>query len=368
MWYNATISMLNNIIIRKVFLEQQNISTTKRELSKEDIENIKKAYQRLKDNDGLVLFSKFATYMGDTYGLKANDIKGGKWINIIQNLEEYEIVKDTENPSISSFKLKGNIKKPNAATSNAKQQKQIGFLCFQNVLFSFSKLAEIAKKEDWGYKNHSLIEYFADYSKIIEQDEERYISYNKERTKGCFNTKLHTKRFKDIFACFDLDKDGEKIFKGFYTEADRWLSSINLPEAPIFDVKFDTSLNFRFDSEHIIKNKDRLPKEFSNLSGNIIINIIEKQAEIIKKLLEREPYNLSNIISPIYYDNKICFLFPIFFTEETTEPDILLTCEKQSDTSYVFKTILTPDMPSVYRQVRIIAKPNAEWIKPKKES
>ena len=253
--------------------------------------------------------------------------------------------------------------------SNEKENKDkkkdlsFGFITFKKGTYTpFQKLVELCEKEDWGDKNQSLMNYFNDYAKIIE-NKDKYISYNTSKTKCCFNIGLHTKRFKDIFACCNIDKNGEKIFEDFYTEANRWLSDLDLPKPHIFDVNFDVKLEFRYDEEHILENKDRIPQDKRESDRGILANI-KDQAETLKKLLEREPHNLSNLIVPIYYRGKICFLFPIFLTDDSAEPEILLTCEKQSNTSYMFKTILTPDMPAPYRYARVIAKPNVEWLKP----
>lgn len=102
-------------------------------------------------------------------------------------------------------------------SKSKKKDNSFGFVTFKKGTYApFQRLVELCEKEDWGDKNQSLMNYFNDYAKIIEK-KDKYISYNTNKTKCCFNIGLHTRRFKDIFACCNIDKM-EKRFLRIFTQ------------------------------------------------------------------------------------------------------------------------------------------------------
>lgn len=349
-WYNhAELFFIISAIIGAFIMSNGNkTANTKRIPTQEDLDIFDKIYEKYNDN-GFITFQDFAEYIKDEYEIKISDFEFDSWTKMFKTLPKYHIIRD-DKPHLSGFKASIN--------------KASGFVNFIGSPFhKFSNLAELCEKEDWGVNNQSLKNYFDDYVELIEDDINKYLSFNQQKTKCCFNIGLHTRHFSDIFACLNVNAKGEKVLDGFYTEANRWLSDLDLPEPYTFSVNFDTNLSFRLDREHILDNKYRIPEE-KRESDKAILADIEIQAKTLKRLIKREPHNLSNLIVPICYKRKVCFLFPIFLTDESIEPEILLTCEKQP-TSYLLKTILTPSMDTPYRYARIIGKPNVEWLKPK---
>lgn len=190
--------------------------------------------------------------------------------------------------------------------------------------------------------------------------------YNNDNI-ACLNTGLFTKNYKYIYACFEKNKNNEShlawVLKGFFEDTDPKLIGIcKLPVraeyfSDISDLIYDTKLDLRVNSKHILDNpinRERIPEKVRDLPTLPIF--FDAAIELAKKKIEAN----YKVAVPQYYQGKIQFLIPISLLE-MEDVDLALTVTKQ-DGYYTGNTCLTMDM--AYNNARLISKPDSEWLKP----
>src|SRR5690606_22431897 len=122
---------------------------------------------------------------------------------------------------------------------------------------------------------------------------------------------------------------------------------------------YDYSLNngeIIIDREHISSRRSRFPNEIRELNDEKVFDAIKKSIELALRRVKR---NYKTAI-PHYYDGKIQFLMPLCLVSKS-EADLALVVNKEE---YVYKahTVLTLDQ--AYKNARLLAKPDREWLNP----
>ncbi len=181
----------------------------------------------------------------------------------------------------------------------------------------------------------------------------------------CFNAGLFTEHYEKIFFLLKYEKKEEDkkewSFDDFVKESDYRLFDFELlPKKISFiekieDLIFDTSLDLRINSSHILsdpKNVERLPDKLQNAS-NLSVLFDGAIVQVQKKIEANY-----KIAVPQYYNGKTQFLLPICL-EEPEKVDVVLAVEKKKN-SYAGRTCLTLDM--AYNNARLIAKPETPWL------
>lgn len=245
----------------------------------------------------------------------------------------------------------------------------------------YSKLASMAKNEDWSFKrpefraqypNESfpILTNYLNYTFMRLQAEGK-IAYSKEKDKACFNTGLQTPRGKDIFATFFRNRNAEERNQPdwtLYSFVDSYSEKLSpfhpLPELAkyIIDVKdlvFNTDYIIEPNLDHFLKhNESRLPEA---LQGNLVMaeNVINGAIQSLKGLILRN----YKVAIPHWYEDKMQLLLPLVLSNEEGIADLALVVERDDQRRiYRGKTILTMDM--AYVDARLITKPADEWLNP----
>lgn len=192
--------------------------------------------------------------------------------------------------------------------------------------------------------------------KVIEAPEHNY---------SIMNTGLMTTNFEEIFMLFKPNnrENAQKwMLEGFYCKSDHAIPQSlrsrlpehidyfeNNPEDMYFNIKWDIQPNI----DHILDtNFDRLPLALQSLPDRTqVAPILESLINQMKKRILRN----HRLVVPQYYKQKIMYLAPLFFGNET----FVLAIEK-NDGTYRANTILTFGM--AYCNARLIMKPESNWL------
>lgn len=245
-------------------------------------------------------------------------------------------------------------------------------------------LENIALKEDWNFKTpqpdrkntknpvlenyiHHTYKRLAYEYNISDDDEVKKCKIYIDGNIACFNTGLFTRNYKYIYAYFEENSKKESphrwVLKGFFEDTDPKLISIcSLPIraeyfSDISDLIYDTKLDLRVNSKHILDNpanRGRIPDKIRELPTLPIF--FDAAIQLAKKKIEAN----YKVAVPQYYQGKIQFLIPISLLD-MENVDLALTVSKQ-DGYYTGNTCLTMDM--AYNNARLISKPDSEWLKP----
>lgn len=252
------------------------------------------------------------------------------------------------------------------------------FAYFPKFDHNIEKLAELAQDEDWEYKNTSssqnqnqkkpILRSYLKYTFRRLQEENKVVELENA---AVFNTGLATKHQEEIIAYFVLNpnKGQQKwCFESFLKESDRLLLSVNpMPElASYFDnpskLFYDLSCGEpRISTEHIYRNKERLPERYKSMTEQAFYNNILGG---IKTAIKRVKRNYKTAVPQYFWDRnategELQLLLPICLTDESVDAALAV---KRVDNVYSARTILTFD--DAYNNARLIAKPDTEWLQP----
>lgn len=356
---------------------------TKQELTQQHINILNKAFNELKNKEGITTIAELALYLKDKYGFKASDFIGVKNLKALYSEigegNTYVLTQDTQKTHITyvAQKIKSQAKSQHATKTISQKEQYSWSPLFDFAWFkggyetAINGLRKIAIQEEWGENNKYLKSYIEYRFKITIEKYPELLSFTEDKSKACFNTGLLTRSWRDIYAYFekkpvtfkDNDKEIPYCFVAF-ADSNHHFASKTLPDAINFfttaeDIYFDASLEIKYNEKHILKdNLDRFPEKYKGLPLNNMDMLFQGFIANLKKRIQR---NYRTAI-PQWYNGSLCFLLPIFFEDYTLDkPDLLLTCTKKQD-YYWIATCLTPEM--AYRNARIIAKPESDWLKP----
>ena len=214
------------------------------------------------------------------------------------------------------------------------------------------------------YFNNTFRKLLAEYKEQT-SDEGRDRIFCQRDKKLVFCTGLFTSTFLPIYAVFNqATKPTDKspyTFARFADESDGILVEMSpLPRRANFfqnsaDLFFDSSLDFRCNTEHILKdNLDRFPEPLRSpgLAGALLTGAID--------LAKKRVMSNYRLAVPTFFEGAISLLFPLHISAGPTA-DLALAVVRFGDV-YVGKTVLTLDM--AYNDARLIVKPSDEWLRP----
>lgn len=260
------------------------------------------------------------------------------------------------------------------------------FAFYKSFFQSINQLKALAETEYWGdpkpskteggrptenpilvsYINNTFKKLCSEY-KLAKNDEERNRIFCQIDDKLVFRTGLFTSTYLPIYAVFfraskPSDKSPFTFFR-YADEADGILIEMSpLPQQANYfqnssELFFDSSLEFRYNSKHILEdNIHRFPEEIR--SSGMIIPLLTGAIDMAKKKVITN-YRLA---VPTYFENCISLLFPLHLTS-VDKADLALAVVKLNGV-YVGKTVLTLEM--AYNDARLIVKPSDDWLLPSK--
>ena len=269
-----------------------------------------------------------------------------------------------------------------------------GLLCFDSKKEAndfLQKIESEAIKENWKLKSHekSAIEYpvlssylaFTFYKLVAE-----YQSFGKDFPKKvklgfssdgkyvAFNSNLLDKHWGEIYICGELKTNGDDLLiykpirctrleltNRYYIQ----LNSSTLKPAEFFtdinDVVYHADWPVEKENyikyEHCIKRlRERYPDR------DITSKELNSAIEISIKLAQRN-YKL---IVPMYYpaEKRIQFLMPLYFGDAETHPDCALVLSPMNEATKYYMPETIFDLDQAYKDARLIAKPDNEWLRP----
>lgn len=280
-----------------------------------------------------------------------------------------------------------------------------------------SELAALALPESWdfdgpdqnGHRNAILKSYLCTTFYRLKLEDK--VCIDEAARFAAFNTGLVTRRYDDIFACFEPGTGTIPWrFSGFCTSGSRGLgkrlvSLFNpLPEPASYfermdDLLFDLEKELIIDYDHVlVDNMARLPLEFleDELHGNDeacellaearsadptrratcfeeVGRIVEDDARLFRRLRsrlrdavdmarKRARWNFKTAI-PSYYPraNAMSLLLPLCLTDDD-KVDAALVVQLMGSGNYQGQTILT--MAQAYMNARLICRPDSDWLTP----
>ncbi len=358
---------------------------TKKELTQEHIHLLNKAFNMLKNEEGITTIAELGHYLSSEHGFKAGDFIGSKSLRVIyseiDNGEAYTLTQDEQKTHIIYIERKEKMQlqsrpklhnKAKTASPKENSTSLFDFAWFRNGYeVAINDLQKQAIQEEWGKNNKYLKYYIESRFKITIEKYPELLFFTENKSKAYFNTGLLTNNWKDLYAYFNKKpatfngKEVNYCFVGFVDENYRDFAGNELPDTINFfknaeDIYFDASLDIKYNENHILEhNIDRFPEFVKRIppGGNRAIWL----DGIIKHTKKRIQRNYRTVI-PQWYNGSLCFLLPLSFDDSTiNKPELLLTCIKKQD-YYWIATCLTPEM--AYSNARIIAKPESDWLKP----
>lgn len=242
----------------------------------------------------------------------------------------------------------------------------------------------MAEQENWGkpkppqdpngksQDNPILVSYFNNtFRKLLSEynaqatDIEKNRIFCQQGNKLVFCTGLFTGTFLPIYAVFyKAAKPSDRslyTFHRFADESDGILVDMSsLPRRANYfensaDLFFDASLDFRCNTEHILKdNLSRFPLEIKNsgMAGALLAGAIG--------LAKKRVMSNYRLAVPTFFERRISLLFPLHLLGNPGA-DLALAVVKHDDV-YIGKTVLTLEM--AYNDARLIVKPSNEWLLP----
>ncbi|ECK2571691.1 DUF3825 domain-containing protein [Campylobacter jejuni] len=324
---------------------------------------ILEAYEDSKTKFDHVTTGHISQYLKRKYDLKINCSKA-----LIE--AGFDLEKDENEPSLVYVKKATTRNK----TSNRDQiQNKVEekpllfqFAYFPNFLNTLQELSNIAQKEFWGNGNNILFSYLFKYFEFIYENKSYpdIITYNKDKTKACFNTGLYSTGVFPIFACFEKQENGGYIFRKFCSNGDRVLDDLEIPKSlsdyDTFknEIIFDSKLDFRVNHLHLFERKERLPEIVKKLNDRFIGHIINGELKIIK-----DNYNLQKMIIPVAYKQRVVLYIPLKLQEESVDTIVVVEKEEvKNEQYYAVRTILNPH-DNIYKTARVLSIVESEWVK-----
>ncbi len=241
---------------------------------------------------------------------------------------------------------------------------------------NFGALAGLAADEDWGPDNRILVSYLRHLYARISQLHAKYEADGQEDPHlfmeddiVCFDTGLYTDRYESIFALFvpNTREDAAQrwFLKGFFKTSDPALRDIDeLPKRVRFsddpsDLVYDYRYKIRVNIDHILgdeANLDRVPESLRGPESRMLLHRVFEGAVIEAGRRAAANYMLA---VPQYFNGRIQLLLPLCLTGN--EPELALAIQRE-DGYYSARTCLSIDM--AYNNARLIARPEASWIRP----
>ncbi|RCX16391.1 uncharacterized protein DUF3825 [Anaerobacterium chartisolvens] len=247
-----------------------------------------------------------------------------------------------------------------------------------------SKLADMAKDEQWNFKSEKYKDPSGQRNFPILNN---YLYFTYDRLKAeskiailddesamCFNTGLQTKEYeRDIYAYFTKNirypatTSKQWNFVKFCKSIDNEMTSFSkLPDIAEYwdnpsDLIFDKRLDIRFNDEHIVEhNISRFQDVGLDGSPSDLLSWLEQSTKRAEKRVRR---NYKIAIPQFFTDkdtnkSKIQLLLPLC-PPNSTKALLALVITKAGET-YLAKTVLPLDM--AYMNSRRIVTPDADWI------
>lgn len=166
---------------------------------------------------------------------------------------------------------------------------------------------------------------------------------------ACFHTGLYTKRYKEIYMCFErnrkLDTTKQWCFKAFVDESSDRLKHISpLPSRPRFTDKgitvcFEPEWDVRINTEYIlgdVRNQQRIPLDI-RAAWNLPI-LLKTAVQIVRYRAKMD----WTIAVPQMFQNQLQFLITIYLTNGAS-PDMAMTLSIVNG-YYIGHTCLTLEM------------------------
>lgn len=169
-----------------------------------------------------------------------------------------------------------------------------------------------------------------------------------------------------------IAKRGNRSYPAGFKITKEWQHIEDVIAPPLYfseikDVIFDATKSYVDTSneeslDHIIKERRfRWPAQYQQASETYLAQELKKAISHAVKMAQR---NYKYIV-PMYYPNhnKIQFLMPLFFDENSTRPGGVLILDKEENEEYYTpKTSLT--FEEAYQDARLIVKPESSWLNP----
>lgn len=250
------------------------------------------------------------------------------------------------------------------------------FARLPNLDRSLRHLAEnLAEKEPWDYQEkptgafpilHSYI--FYTFERLENEDKLRFAEDSSGIKLACLNTGLVTQLQEEILALFEENKiaktpyDPRWYLKGFFPTSDRRTAAFegDFPLANYFEDASELVLDWRSRIEsnvnHIVRDRaDRFPE---SLASNEASRRGAFEAAF-RGALRRVQRNYKTAV-PQYYRGSIQLLLPLCLEAPPRVDRALVLVRKEK--TYIASTIFPLDW--AYRNARLLAKPDREWLMP----
>jgi hypothetical protein len=228
----------------------------------------------------------------------------------------------------------------------------------------------INDKEDAKNKQNPILENYIKHIFVRlyhlcekEENEKKYLYCDNSLL--CFNTGLYTVHYEKIFVLLkqDIKIEDSKQYSlvDFVKESDFRICDFEyLPDRPQFiekieDLIYDTSLELRINSAHILSDENniqRIPAEIRDAKN--LQMLFDGAITQVKRKVESN----YKVAVPQYYDGKVQLLLPLCLLEPEKVDLVLVVTRKNN--SYAGRTCLTLDM--AYNNARLIAKPESPWL------
>ena len=299
----------------------------------------------------------------------------------------------------------------------------INFAFLGSMSGFLQELAEHAQDEVWSFgedsNDYSILKQYINYTfyRLTLQDK---ICIADDGSFAAFNTGLQSRRLgEDVFAYFEPNEAENRTpwkFSCFCStdsgeakERRCYKNMVNMfgePEpasyfSKISDLLFDSSCQVRLSSDHIFKdNCGRFPMDFLerecvwnqeasdllrwiretpvNRRGALFSQLGElicDDCDLFTSMNERLQGALNRTLKKVRRNYKLavpCFfptrnvmsmMLPLSFTG-TSEPSLVLVCERTLSGDYLGQTVLT--LPMAYVDARLLCRPGSEWLNTQK--
>jgi cold shock CspA family protein len=243
-------------------------------------------------------------------------------------------------------------------------------------------LAEKAATEVWDYQYERkgegghlpILRHYLEqtFERLQEEDEQGHGTIVETTRRdgqrvAIFNTGLVTSEEEPIYACFAENHQPERapwFLRGFYSGSERELSDVQVELPPPADylsqsdrliIRPEEIRAMRVDFRHIaVEHLDRFP-EILRTDPNLADAALRGD---IGRLPDRIRRNYKAAV-PQRYRGEIQMLLPLDLVAPRGRPDLALVVERK-DAGCRANTVLGVD--AAYRQARLIARPDPEWL------
>lgn len=237
------------------------------------------------------------------------------------------------------------------------------------------ELAELAQDEDWDYKYSGSAEpkpvlrsyVYYTFDRLEDEGKIEQSTDSDGQPIACFNTGLVTQLQEQIFAYMTPNRQqvvgGPPWFlHAFLAESDRRMTFFaKRPDIADYfedpaELIYDTRVDLIVDIPHIIQdNRDRFPEKLRD-NEFVLRSAVEGALNAAKR---RVRGNYKTAI-PQFYQGKLQLLLPLCL-QAPNRADLALVVERGPHV-YYGPTVLPLD--AAYRNARLIARPDREWLQP----